>query len=540
MILPDGNPGGKIMIVGGYPSMDDMSRGKVLADASGWELRKLIKESGISLGEVFFTSVMKQTAGSSDEMAYNKKQITDQHNELNGKWVKPALYSGVTQLMGEIDLVKPKMIIALGDLALWALTGNWGIKKWRGSQLHCHGVRVIPTYHPKEVFAMWELRPIALQDMRTANYYVERDFPQPDWNFHIRPTYGQVIATLETLQDKVETGPTQLSYDIETLAGNISCIGLAWSKRDALCIPFMKMGQPEGYFSEAEEAEIIYRLYRLMTHHNFLGITQNGLFDSQYLYRNWHFMPHHYQDTMISHHVLFPTMQKSLDFICSFHNEQYVYWKDDLKEWRTTIVSNETQYWTYNCEDSARTWEAAASLQTCVDKMGQRVQHDFQQSLFMPAHKMMNRGIDIDYEQMKEMRVELRKEVKRLEGEICYVVGYPLNPRSPVQMQKFFYGEMAQPKQTKRSSKGISISCDSASLAKVAIKEPLLKPLIEIIEQWRSANVYLSSFLEDNRDIDGRMRCSYNITGAVTFRFSSSSNPFNSGFNLQTVPKGEE
>jgi uracil-DNA glycosylase len=541
MILPNGSPESKIMIVGGYPAADDYRAGKAFSGSSGWELDKMLREAGISRQECFVTTLFKNKAQSYDEIAYKKDQISPLHSELKGKWVKPNVRFSYDLLMTEIEAVNPSIIIALGDLPLWALTEKWGIKKWRGSQLLTEtGRKVLPTYRPQDVFSTWEIRPIVVQDLRSAHYYTERSFPKQSWNVQIQPTFEQVMSILSSLLARVRQEPTKIAYDIETLAVNISCLGLAWNKLEAICIPFMKMGKPEGYFGEEEEVEIVFTLYQIMTNPNFQGITQNGLFDSQYLYANWHFMPRHYQDTMISHHTLFPTMQKSLDFICSFHNEQYVYWKDDLKEWRTAIVADEIQYWNYNGEDCVRTYEAADNLQVVVDEMGQRKQHDFQQALFLPVHKMMNRGVRIDTMQQTLLNKELKAEAARIIKDIEYVVGYPLNPRSSLQMQKFFYGEMAQPKQTKRTKEGVSISCDSSSLEKVAQKEPLLKPLIDMIEEWRSVQVFITTFLADKRGKDGRMHCSYNIGGTYTFRFSSSSDAFGSGMNLQNVPKGDD
>jgi uracil-DNA glycosylase len=540
MMLPSGMPGARVMIILGYPSVDDVRNGTVGKDSIAWELEKMLQEAGFHINQCYLTCALKERP-KADDIVFIKKDITPEHVEFMGKWVRPGIQSAAHTLHREIEMVAPKIIITLGDLPTWLLTGKWGTKKWRGSQLVTHsGTKLIPTYSPKDIFAQWELRTIAVQDIRAAVHYIDRDFPPVNWHFIIRPTFEAAMDTINFLLEAVGRGSTPIAYDIETLAGNLSCLSLAWSKNDAICIPFMKMGKPEGYYTEAEEAEIVYALYSLMTHPNFQGITQNGLFDSQYIYRKWHFIPRHYQDTMLSHHVLYSGMQKSLDFICSFHNEQYVYWKDDLKEWRTTIVADETQYWNYSCEDSARTWEAANDLQNCVDQVGIREQHDFQQGMFMPVLRMMNTGVRFDYELMKQMRIDLEREAARLEKDIAYIVGWDLNPRSPKQMQAFFYEEMGQPKQTNRTKAGISVTCDSAALAKIALRQPLLKPLISIIEEWRSAQVYLSSYLTDTRDVDGRMRCSYNIAGTITFRFSSSANAFNSGYNLQTVPKGEE
>lgn len=542
LIRPTGSPTASIMIVEGIPNAESIRKGLCLQGSSGWELDKLLKTIGVQRDSCFVTSICRQapTAGWAQYFPLTKKQINpDYHVLCRGKWVSPVVVEGLALVEREIEMVKPSLIITLGDEALWAMAGKDKASKWRGSMLlHASGIRVLPTYHPNEIFGQWHLRPVLLQDLRRAIHYQGIEWPTPTRTFTIRPTFEQVTSRLTLLLTQLEEGEKRLAYDIETLASNISCIGLAWSKSEAICIPFMKMGQEEGYFTEAEEAEVLYLLYIVMAHPHFKGITQNGLFDTQYILKNWHFIPRHYQDTMISQHTLFPGMQKSLAFICSFHNESYIYWKDDLKEWKTTIVHDEEQYWNYNCEDCVRTFEAAQSLEVAVDKMGLRGPHDFQQSLFSPVLGMMVRGMDIDFAAQKEVQRELKISAAACLDWIHFTVGYPLNISSPKQMAQFFYIELKQPKIVAPGTQ--NATCNEAALVKIAIREPLLKPLIDKMLELRSLGVYLSHFLEDKRDKDGRLRCSYNIAGTKTFRFSSSENVWGRGYNLQTVPKGEE
>jgi len=75
-------------------------------------------------------------------------------------------------------------------------------------------------------------------------------------------------------------------------------------------------------------------------------------------------------------------------------------------------------------------------------------------------------------------------------------------------------------------------------LRKIAEREPLLLPITRKIAELRSLGVFLSTFVNAPLDIDSRMRCSFNIAGTETYRFSSSKNAFNSGLNLQNIPKG--
>jgi len=82
---------------------------------------------------------------------------------------------------------------------------------------------------------------------------------------------------------------------------------------------------------------VVYALYKLFTHPKVSVRWQNGLFDAQYIFRHWHYIPRGKQDTMISHHSMFAGMQKSLAFQAAQYCESYVYWK----EMRTTAEAKE-------------------------------------------------------------------------------------------------------------------------------------------------------------------------------------------------------
>lgn len=538
MIRSNGPTQTHIMIITDMPGDEDIRRQECLSGSAGWELGKMLNEAGLDRSRCFCTSVLK-TKCPDDLFAETQKKLKEEpgrYELIGDRWALPMLREGIELVKQEIAAVQPSIIIGLGDLPLFALTGQWGIAKWRGSMLAYEQARFLPTYHPNTVFAQWDLRPVCVQDLRRAYSYQHKDWPKPEWRFRIRPSFLSTLDVLQHLFNLCEREPTLLSVDIETTVGHIACLGIAWSSQDAICIPFTQLGNPEGYWSEAEETEIVWALRALLTHPNCQITGQNFLFDAQYIFRSWLVIPNTPFDTMTTQHTLFPGMQKSLDFICSMHNQHYVFWKDDGK----TIGQDgdEEKHWRYNCEDCVRTFEAARSLEKTAQAMHLTEQVAFQNRLFRPVLKMMLRGVLVDREMQKQQARELEKTAKEKLEWIHYVVGYELNPKSPPQMVDLFYRQLALPPQKKRGAKGPT--CDTSSLAKLVTKEPLIKPLVDRVEDWRSCQVFLGNFLRDKRDTDGRMRCSYNTSGAVTFRFSSSENVFGSGLNLQNIPKGDD
>jgi DNA polymerase-1 len=152
----------------------------------------------------------------------------------------------------------------------------------------------------------------------------------------------------------------------------------------------------------------------------------------------------------------------------------------------------------------------------------------------------MQRGIAVNKKTRQAFADELLREMEDREAKLFHILGHELNPRSSKQMCQLFYDDLKQPKNFSRPKKGVppSLTCDDEALTKIGQREPLLRPLLRIIAEYRSLGVFLSTFVLAPLDVDGRMRTSYNICGTETFRFSSSENAFGSGTNLQNIPKG--
>ncbi len=326
----------------------------------------------------------------------------------------------------------------------------------------------------------------------------------------------------------------KLAVDIETRAGHIACVGIAWNERDALCIPLMAVEKPDGYWSEQEEAQIAFALYQILTHPNAEVIGQNFSYDAQYFYRHLHFIPRLKRDTMLTQHTLFSNLQKGLDFLSSMYCEHHLYWKDEGKEW--DAKTGEDQLWTYNCKDAVITFEVDTAQQAAVDQMRLREVHDFQQRLFWPVLDSMNRGLRVDTSRRGDFAFTLQEEIATREQWLIDTLGEPLNIKSPLQMKRMFYETLGQKPVLSRKTGGVT--CDDEALRKLAEREPLLLPVTKKIAELRSLGVFLSTFINAPLDTDGRMRCSFNIAGTETYRFSSSKNAFGSGLNLQNIPKG--
>lgn len=571
MVPPDGPSNAKIMIVGEAPGVEEVARLRPFIGNSGIELERMLGEAKITRNECWLTNVSKERPPDNDIKHFfgksKKAGIEAGMPMVRGKWVTKQLVEGIELLKKEIQLVKPNIIIAFGNTSMWALTGEGGekvgpptgIKKHRGSMyyenlsgLNC---KVIPTYHPAFVLRTWAVRGTTVQDLRRAARFRNGDpYPVPKWNFIIRPSFNTVVETLNKVINLAETSnrPLRISFDIETRLGHIDCAGLSWNLLDAICIPFLYPKSLKTYWSDEEESYIIYLLYKLLTNKQVEVIGQNILYDSQYTWRHWHFVPRVIQDTMISQHSLFSDLPKALAFQASMYASYYYYWKEEGKQ--GSKDTGEEAHWTYNCRDCVYTDEVGqVELQT-INHLSNRPAapwaqlpevHNFQQKLFWPVLQAMQVGVKIDKAKRSELILEVQEHMAHREAFLIDVLGHPLNPRSNPQMSKLFYGDLALPKQMTRAKKGVPAraTLNDDALQKLVLIEPLVKPLINCIADIRTLGIFLSTFLMAPLDIDGRMRTAYNIGGSEsgksapkTYRLSSSKNAFGSGANLQNIP----
>lgn len=466
----------------------------------------------------------------------------------SNSWISSELYVGFRRVDAQLAEVQPKLIIALGKAPLLYTTGYDKIDSWRGSRLtnSRFSAQVVPMFHPRRIVKQPDARFILEMDVtRAYNIYTSKQLPR-HYDFTTRPTFGTVQDTLLSLLLRAENGPLLLSGDLETRAGHIACFGIAWSATEAICIPHLIIDDRNPFYWSLEDEAIIVSLYvQLFTHPNVTWTGQNFSYDCQYFWRHWGCCPLRVYDTMIGHHALHSNIKKGLDFLSSMYAQDHVYWKDEIKDWDPNI--GELQYWEYNCKDACITYEITSEIQQAAEDRSEvsspvhtsAYRHvQFQQSLFFPVLRMMNRGIRWDIPKRDGWKKELLTTVFDRQQLLNWVVGYDINAKSPKQLLNLFYDELKIP--GIRALGKETLSTNSPTLAIIAEKYPMLAPLCQLITELRSLGVFQSNFLAAEVDIDGRMRTSFSIAGPTTYRFASRENAFYSGMNMQNIPIKEK
>lgn len=163
--------------------------------------------------------------------------------------------------------------------------------------------------------------------------------------------------------------------------------------------------------------------------------------------------------------------------------------------------------------------------------------YNFERALQAPVLEMMQRGSRVDQYERQKGIATLRAQIGKLQNQLdCLahaVWDKGLNPQSPKQLIDFFYHKMRLPEQFKNDKGVKKLSTDREALEKLELYF-YAKPIVSTILEIRNLSKKLS-VLETEIDPDGRMRTSYGIAGTTTGRWSSSSNAFGTGSNMQNI-----
>lgn len=371
----------QVMIVGESWGAHEKRLGRPFVGPSGFLLDNMLASVGIPRHTVHVTNVVNdQPPGNDVGLWWTTNKAQARRNELTieraGAWFNERVEAGLALLHAEVEAHRPEVIVALGNLALWALTGETGIGKWRGSEMRYAPpggpsiptttpsiTTVVPTFHPAYVLRVFEWKHWVVHDLRKRvvgklgharaepkrQFHATDDF---DFNSHL------LCAMIEQARER-ESAPW-LSVDVETRCGRIECVGLGTAPNDAVCIPFQRNTGARLYTQE-QENELGSLVKELLTNSKVRIIGQNFNYDAQYFTVDpvFGFTPRVAFDTMCAQHCLLPGTPKDLVHLSSVYCRFHRWWKDDLQYDAEAESVDDAARW-YGCMmDCAVTFEVA-------------------------------------------------------------------------------------------------------------------------------------------------------------------------------------
>lgn len=245
---------------------------------------------------------------------------------LKSKYLLAKYAPELERLGDELVRVDPNLVVCLGNAALWALTGQTGIGKLRGTTLSSSmvvsGFKLLPVYHPAAILRQWELRPTTIIDLTKAGR--EAAFPEirrPKRQIWIEPTVEDVERFCA---EHIRDGDI-VSVDIETIGRQIESIGLAPRSDLAIYIPIIERNRKgASYWSDAEdERQVWAAIGRVLADPTIFKVFQNGLYDIAFIWRTMGIpVRGALHDTMLLHWALQPESLKGLGFLGSVYTDE--------------------------------------------------------------------------------------------------------------------------------------------------------------------------------------------------------------------------
>jgi uracil-DNA glycosylase family 4 len=532
-VPPSGNLSAKLAIVGEQPGIDEIRARppKPFIGAAGKALDECLRMTRVMRSNVYLTNVIK------DLDAPLKHYI---NIDSRGKWtIHPDGYTYINELADELSKLNLNCVLALGNVALLALTNRVGITKWRGSVLEStivKGLKVVPTFHPATFIPPkfnFLNKPLICEDiLRAATESEFHEIRRTPRNIKTRPNFQESISTLDYCYEMGLRGQT-LAIDIEVINRELDCISIGWARDQAISIPFRDHNG--DYFSVEQEYKIMVLIAHLIQEPRITKVGANFIFDLQFLFHKYGIIPRGIEHcTQIAQKISFPDFPAGLDAVTTMYTD-IPYYKQDGKQWMKMGVGSWEEWWNYNGMDSIVPVEALPKqLQTLADQQNSET-YERQRKLIKPLIYMAERGIKIDVEGMIDYKEEQQAELEHLGEKLNSVVGHDINYNSPQQLMKYFYDELGHRPYKKRNTNGKYVDSIDVDALKRLARQGV--EAARIMLDIRSLTKRISTYLNVGKvDEDGRYRSSYKPVGAETGRLSSGTTIFGTGGNQQNWP----
>ena len=131
LVFGDGDPNARLFFVGEGPGADEDASGVPFVGRGGQLLNNMIQAMGLKREQVYIANVVKCRPPA------NRTPEPDEAHTCS-----PFLFR-------QIDVVRPQVIVALGQTAVTYLTGEKrSLAAWRGTVHPLRGMKLIVTYHP--------------------------------------------------------------------------------------------------------------------------------------------------------------------------------------------------------------------------------------------------------------------------------------------------------------------------------------------------------------------------------------------------------
>lgn len=142
MVFAVGNPDAEVMLVGEAPGYEEERQSEPFVGPAGQRLTKILKAMGLERRDVYISNICKFRP------AINGGENQGTRNRAP---TKEEMEACLPFVWAEIEVIQPKVIIALGKTAAEGLGIEGSVGEMRGQFHEVRGIPTMVTYHPSYI-----------------------------------------------------------------------------------------------------------------------------------------------------------------------------------------------------------------------------------------------------------------------------------------------------------------------------------------------------------------------------------------------------
>lgn len=136
MVFAVGNPNAEIMFVGEAPGAEEERQREPFVGPAGQLLTKIVSAMGLKRSDVYISNICKFRPAIENQGSGNRKPTAQEMSAC------------LPFILAEVDIIRPKIIIALGGTASEGLGIEGSVSRNRGRFHSLKNIPVVVTYHP--------------------------------------------------------------------------------------------------------------------------------------------------------------------------------------------------------------------------------------------------------------------------------------------------------------------------------------------------------------------------------------------------------
>ncbi|HHV99661.1 MAG TPA: uracil-DNA glycosylase [Clostridiaceae bacterium] len=163
IVLGEGNLDASLLLVGEAPGRDEVKQGSPFVGMAGKNLSEFLEVLKVERASIFITNAIKFRLSKVNPETGHKvnRPATREEIESNRKYV-----------LEEIDIIRPEIIVTLGNVSLKSVTGNYNASigsshgEIQNIDIMDRSYKLFPLYHPASIIYNRGLKDVYMADLQ--------------------------------------------------------------------------------------------------------------------------------------------------------------------------------------------------------------------------------------------------------------------------------------------------------------------------------------------------------------------------------------